>query len=116
MATQWMHQDAAANPNWREPLATSPADQTDYFNYNEAASTPKAETFEIGLVLAGAISAGAYSAGVMDFLIEALDAWEEAKVNAPGSVPTHSIRIKVIAGASAGAMNGAIASDRKSVV
>ncbi|MFO1098978.1 MAG: hypothetical protein U1E81_12135 [Xanthobacteraceae bacterium] len=29
--------------------------------------------FEIGLVMAGAISAGAYSAGVVDFIIEALD-------------------------------------------
>ena len=28
--------------------------------------------FEIGLVLAGAVSAGAYTAGVIDFLLEAL--------------------------------------------
>ena len=31
------------------------------------------KTFEMGLAMAGAISAGAYSAGVLDFLIEALD-------------------------------------------
>lgn len=110
METQWKHQDATANPNVHDPLATITADQADYHDYKEAASTPEAGTFEIGLVLAGAISAGAYSAGVMDFLIEALDAWEEAKANAPGSVPNHSIKIRVIAGASAGAMNGAIAS------
>ena len=37
------------------------------------------KSFEIGLAMAGAISAGAYSGGVLDFLIEALDAWEKEK-------------------------------------
>ena len=32
--------------------------------------------FELGLVMAGAISAGAYTAGVMDFLFEALDEYD----------------------------------------
>src|SRR5271163_2793770 len=32
-------------------------------------------TFKIGINMAGAVSAGAYTAGVLDFLIEALDAW-----------------------------------------
>ncbi len=36
-------------------------------------------TFELGLVMAGAISAGAYTAGVLDFLFEALDAYNEEK-------------------------------------
>jgi hypothetical protein len=36
-------------------------------------------TFELAVVMAGAISAGAYTAGVMDFLFEALDAYEDAK-------------------------------------
>ena len=35
--------------------------------------------FELGLVMAGAISAGAYTAGVLDFLFEALDAYNEEK-------------------------------------
>jgi len=34
------------------------------------------KTFEVGIVMAGAISAGAYTAGVMDFVIEALNAYE----------------------------------------
>ena len=34
--------------------------------------------FEIGLCMAGAVSAGAYTAGVMDYLIETLDKWEQA--------------------------------------
>ena len=38
-----------------------------------------ADTFEIGLVMGGAVSAGAYTAGVLDFLFETLDAWEAAK-------------------------------------
>lgn len=69
-------------------------------------STPN---FDIGLVMAGAISAGAYTAGVMDFLIEALDAWEAAKHDPDAAVPRHSVRIRVLSGASAGAMTSAIA-------
>src|SRR5690349_1151112 len=73
--------------------------------------------FEIGLVMAGAISAGAYTAGVIDFLIEALDEWEAAKRHArenpddPKSreCPMHEVKIKVMAGASAGGMTAAIA-------
>ena len=75
---------------------------------------PPQNTFEIGLVLGGAVSAGAYSAGVVDFLVEALDAWYAAKSNEAGedtktwNIPGHDVSIRVIAGASAGAMVGAI--------
>jgi predicted acylesterase/phospholipase RssA len=72
--------------------------------------------FEIGLVLAGAVSAGAYTAGVLDYLIEVLDRWEvakeaEAKAGKPPedwSVPPHAVRIKVVAGASAGSVCAAL--------
>ncbi len=65
--------------------------------------------FEFGLVLAGAVSAGAYTAGVLDFLIEALDRWTAAKA-APGYVgPSHDVMLRVLTGASAGAMTSAIA-------
>jgi predicted patatin/cPLA2 family phospholipase len=40
-------------------------------------STEEFPVFKIGLVLAGAVSAGAYTAGVVDFLFEALEAWEQ---------------------------------------
>lgn len=66
-------------------------------------------TFEIGLVMAGAVSAGAYTAGVCDFLIQALDAWESAKRDPVAKVPRHNIRIRALSGASAGAMTSAIA-------
>jgi hypothetical protein len=65
-------------------------------------------TFEIGLVMAGAISAGAYTAGVMDFLIQALDEWEAAKRDPAARVPRHSVRLRALSGASAGAMTSAI--------
>jgi hypothetical protein len=66
-------------------------------------------SFEIGLVMAGAISAGAYSAGVIDFLIEALDSYEAAKSQTGWDGPTHAVKLPVIAGASAGGMTAALA-------
>jgi hypothetical protein len=36
-------------------------------------------TFEFALVLGGTVSAGAYTAGALDFLIEALDCFSEAR-------------------------------------
>lgn len=68
-----------------------------------------APTFEIGLVMAGAISAGAYTAGVVDFLIEALDAWEAARPALGVRGPQHKAALKVMAGASAGGMTSSIA-------
>jgi hypothetical protein len=64
--------------------------------------------FILGLTMAGAISAGAYSAGVFDFLIQALDEWEKAKKTDAGSVPNHRVVIPVISGASAGGITAAL--------
>jgi len=65
--------------------------------------------FEIGIAMAGAISAGAYSSGVMDFLVQALESWEREKTANPHGVPNHAVVIKVITGASAGSITGALA-------
>ncbi|OYY94818.1 MAG: hypothetical protein B7Y41_04405 [Hydrogenophilales bacterium 28-61-23] len=65
--------------------------------------------FEIGLVMAGAVSAGAYTGGVMDFLIQALDAWQKAKDAGEADAPRHEVRLKVMAGTSAGGMTAGIA-------
>ena len=66
--------------------------------------------FQIGLTMSGAISAGAYAACVLDFLVEALDAWEDARNGPDGdAVPNHRVGIKVMSGASAGAITAAIA-------
>jgi len=65
--------------------------------------------YEIGLAMAGAISAGAYSAGVVDFLFQALHEWELAKRDDPANVPNHSVCIRAAAGASAGSITAALA-------
>lgn len=70
----------------------------------------KQNTFRIGLSMAGAVSAGAYTAGVMDYLLEALENWQKAKeLNLPG-VPKHNVLIEVLSGASAGGMTAVITS------
>ena len=60
--------------------------------------------FHIGLCMAGAVSAGAYTAGVVDYLLSALDRWEQCRGHA--GVPTHRVQLSVIGGASAGGMTG----------
>jgi predicted acylesterase/phospholipase RssA len=65
------------------------------------------QPFRIGINMAGAISAGAYTAGVLDFLTEALDEWYKAKSRGD-SVPMHDVSIEVMSGASAGGMCAAI--------
>jgi hypothetical protein len=71
---------------------------------------PELNTFEFALVLGGTVSAGAYTAGAVDFLIEALDCWNEAR-NTEGdtSAPRHRVLLKVITGTSGGGVNAAIA-------
>lgn len=64
--------------------------------------------FDLALTMAGAISAGAYTAGVIDFLIEAFDAWEDAKHLEDPNAPKHSVSLRVISGASAGAITAAV--------
>jgi hypothetical protein len=64
-------------------------------------------TFELGLALAGAVSGGAYAAGVLDFLYEALDHWYDARAKGL-PVPRHDVLLRVISGASAGSINGVL--------
>lgn len=70
------------------------------------------QTFHLGLSLAGAVSAGAYTAGFVDYLLEALTAWEKAKIeqadNPKSHIPNHNVIIDAIGGASAGGMVGMI--------
>ena len=68
--------------------------------------------------MAGAVSAGAYTAGVLDELYEVLDRWEKAKqVNIKlgkehpdydHSLPMHRVELEVLSGASAGGINAAL--------
>jgi len=63
--------------------------------------------FELALVMGGTVSAGAWTAGAVDFLFEALDCFETAK--ASGGAPRHDVILKVVAGTSGGGVNAAIA-------
>lgn len=78
----------------------------------------KRKVFKIGIAMAGAVSAGAYTAGVMDYLLETLSKWENAKErnrqlgkehpDYDPSVPDHDVIIEVVGGSSAGGMTSAI--------
>ncbi len=84
--------------------------------------------FRLGIVMAGAVSAGAYTAGVMDYLFETLELWESKKrINRrillecgddlqaarkhpdfDPTIPMHQVVLEALAGASAGGMTAAI--------
>ncbi|WP_426485295.1 hypothetical protein [Flavobacterium sp. 2] len=74
--------------------------------------------FHVGITMAGAVSAGCYTAGVMDYLFEILDLWENAKEGKfPADwspelkklVPKHKVIIDAMGGASAGGMTTVMA-------
>ena len=75
-----------------------------------AENEPDKKVFELGLVMAGAVSAGAYTAGVLDYLIQALDAWSDEKAAGGGAadLPPHDVRLTVLTGSSAGGMCSAL--------
>ena len=91
------------------PSYTPPKPTAEHLNgmFPPKNTPPPAGTFEIGLVLAGTVSAGAYTAGVIDFLTEALDAWDITLEGKNPLAPTSKVVLKVISGASGG---GVIAS------
>jgi len=68
---------------------------------------PASKTFEIGLVMGGTVSSGAYTAGVIDFLIEALDNWQLARENGE-DVPDWRVKLKVVTGTSGGGVTAAL--------
>lgn len=77
----------------------------------------------LGICMAGAVSAGAYTAGAMDYIIETLERWEREKIKIrekltngkelserEKTIPLHDVEIKLLSGASAGGMTAAILS------
>jgi len=89
----------------------SPPDSPSVKEQPELKNSNNSQVFEIGLCMAGAVSAGAYTAGVVDFLIEALEEWERRKaLDKTNSVPRHQVQISVMGGASAGGMTSIITS------
>ena len=73
-------------------------------------SRAEEKTLHLAITMAGAVSAGAYTAGAMDYLLEVLDRWSELKRKGDKRVPTHNVKIEVLSGASAGGMTAAITS------
>ena len=102
--------DDGINARTAQPIVRDGGKQlADYRRwYPDTREEPADDTFEIGLVLAGAVSAGAYTAGVMDFLFEALDEWHRCRKE-DKNLPQHNVVLRVMSGASAGGINGAIA-------
>lgn len=64
--------------------------------------------FHLGLCMAGSVSAGAYTAGVVDFLHEALENWEEERKNGATDIPDHQVIIDLLGGASGGGITSAL--------
>ncbi len=66
--------------------------------------------FHLGLCMAGSVSAGAYTAGVLDYLFETLEKWQEAKdaIKVSGvpstDIPMHDVVLDVLNGSSGGGM------------
>ena len=70
--------------------------------------SPDNKTFYIGICMAGAVSAGAYTAGIMDYLLEALNEWERRKQEKLPNTPAHNVVIPALGGASAGGMTAIV--------
>lgn len=66
--------------------------------------------YKLGFCLSGAATGGAYSAGVMDFLLEALTAWdaEKQKPNRDPSIPMWDVAVTELIGTSAGGINSTL--------
>jgi uncharacterized protein (UPF0297 family) len=71
--------------------------------------------------MAGAVSAGAYTAGVIDYMIETLERWQQKKSATQNKldkgepltaeealIPMHDVVVEVLSGASAGGMTAAV--------
>lgn len=88
--------------------SSAPSDFYDYFP--EKYDDPKSGTFELGLVMGGTVSAGAYTAGVIDFLVEALDAWSAYKLAHPtdSAIPSWKVKFQAMAGTSGGGVIAAL--------
>jgi hypothetical protein len=74
------------------------------------------DEFHLGITMAGAVSAGCYTGGVMDYLFEILDLWEQAKnknlddlKDHYHKIPQHKVIIDAMGGASAGGMTTSMA-------
>lgn len=96
-ALQYLIHRARGSRDHRTPQAAE-----EWFARTEVRHRPEppAGEFEIALSLAGTVGTGAFTAGVIDFLVEALDQWEAARESA--DCPSHRVRLRVLTGSSGG--------------
>lgn len=71
-------------------------------------SESQGPTFGIGLVMASAVFAGAYTGSVVDVFMEALETRHRRKAAGDLYAPTHRVPIRVLTGTSAGAIAAAV--------
>ncbi len=64
----------------------------------------KGQVFEIGLCLSGGATRGAYTAGAMDFFLEALQELETAKRDGASGVPPWDVKVNNMTSTSAGSI------------
>lgn len=86
----------------------SPTDSDKTRLFPDQSPPPPDKVFELGLVLGGTVSSGAFTAGVLDFLVEALDALDSAQAIKDPDAPDTRVVLKVVGGASGGGVNAAI--------
>jgi hypothetical protein len=92
------------------PVNTQPLTDAEIARWFDSPGEVPPNTFEIALVLGGTVAAGAYTAGALDFLIEALDAWTGVRDGPDAqTVPRHKVVIRLITGTSGGGVTAAIA-------
>lgn len=60
--------------------------------------------FQLGMVLSGGATRGAYTAGVLDYLLEVLASWEKAIDQKDPNLPQWTLNIRNIVSSSAGAL------------
>lgn len=73
------------------------------------ASAPTPPTYRLGLAMAGAVSAGAYTAGAMDHVFQTLRIWAQRQgQDQDNLIPRHRVEIEALSGASAGGIMAAL--------
>ena len=94
------------------PVNTSPLTEGEirrlFAKESFPAPEPEERKFQIALVLGGTLSAGCYTAGVLDFFVQALDEMERLQADNDPSAPRHKVVLKIISGTSGGGVCGTI--------
>lgn len=78
-------------------------------NFDLVRDPPPPGTFELGLVVGGTVSAGAYTAGFLDGLVQAMDEWDRARAtDSARAIPDHRVSLDIVTGTSGGGVNASV--------